>query len=164
MAGEHSMDIVVKFDFQELKNAVDQALREATTRFDLKDANIEIVLDDDWIKITAPSNIQIESVYGILLKKVVVRGLSAKILDRKDIKEIGGMRVKLEIGLIKALDQENAKEISRMIREAFPKAKPTIQADVIRVSSKSIDELQAVMRMLSAEEKIKVPLQFTNYR
>lgn len=158
------MDIVVRFDFQEIKNAVDQALREALNRFDLKDANIEIVLDDNGVKITAPSNIQVESVYAILVKKVIGRGLSSRVLDRKEIKEIGGMRVRLEIGLIKALDQENAKNISKLVRDFFPKVKANIQADVVRVVSKSIDELQAVRAMLAADEKIQVPLEFTNYR
>lgn len=164
MAGEHSMDIIVRFDFQELRNAVDQARREAVNRFDLKDSNIEIELGDDSIKITAPSNIQIESVYGILCKKMIGRNLSSMILDRQEIQEIGGMRVRLELRLIKALDQENAKKISKIIRDNFSKTKPTIQGESVRVSSKSIDELQAVIGMLKAEAGIKVPLEFTNYR
>ncbi len=164
MASEHSMDIVVKFDFQELRNAVDQAKREATNRFDLKDANIEIELSDDLLKITAPSNIQIESAYDILGKKMLSRGLSSKILKRGEIKEIGGMRARLEIELIKSLDQENAKKISKMVRDNFPKAKPSIQGDTVRVSSKSIDDLQNVMAKLKADSTINVPLQFVNYR
>jgi uncharacterized protein YajQ (UPF0234 family) len=65
---------------------------------------------------------------------------------------------------VKALDQENAKEISKKIRDAFPKAKPLIQGDVVRVSSPSIDELQTIIAFLHKDETIKVPLQFTNYR
>lgn len=164
MAGEHSMDIVVKFNYQEMVNAVDQARREATNRFDLKDSNIEIELGEDSVKITAPSNIQVESVYGILFKKMLGRGISPKILDRQEVKEIGGMKVRQEIKFIKCLDQENAKIISKMIRELFPKVKPTIQGDSVRVSSKAIDDLQAVMARLRADESIKVPLEFTNYR
>lgn len=164
MANEHSMDIVIRFDYQELVNAVDQAKREAFNRFDLKDANIEIVLSDESVKITAPSNIQIESVYDILLKKLIGRNLSPKIFDRQEIQEIGGMRVRLEIRLIKALDQENAKKISKIIKDNFLKAKPSIQGETVRVSSKSIDDLQAIMAKLKADESIKVPLMFTNYR
>lgn len=164
MASDHSMDIVVKFNSQELVNSVDQARREATNRFDLKDSNIEIELGDDDLKITAPSNIQIESVFGILTKKMIGRNLSTKILDRQEIKEIGGMRVRQEMRLVKVLDQENAKKISKMIRENFPKAKASIQGDTVRVSSKSIDDLQAIMARLRADESMQVPLEFTNYR
>ena len=164
MASEHSMDIVVKFDFQELVNAVDQTKREATNRFDLKDANVEIELSDDVLKITAPSHIQIESVFDILTKKMIGRNLSTKILERKEIQDIGGMRARLEIKLIKALDQENAKKLTKIIREAFPKAKPMIQGDSVRVVSKSIDDLQQIMNVLRSDESIKVPLDFTNYR
>ncbi len=164
MASEHTMDIVIDFDFQELTNAVDQAKREATNRFDLKDANIEIELSEDVVKITAPSNIQIESVFDILTKKMIGRNLSSKILDRQEIKEIGGMRARLEIKLIKALDQENAKKISKFVRENFSKAKASIQGDTVRVASKSIDELQAAMAKLKADKSIDLPLQFTNFR
>lgn len=164
MASDHCLDIVVRFDFQELRNAVDQTRREATNRFDLKDSNIEIELNDENIKITTPSNIQIESVYDILVKKMIGRNLSAKILDRHDIKEIGQMRVRQEIALIKGLDQENAKNIAQIVRANFPKAKPSIQGDTVRVSSKSIDDLQAVMARLRMDATIKVPLEFKNFR
>ncbi|MBU1992234.1 MAG: YajQ family cyclic di-GMP-binding protein [Patescibacteria group bacterium] len=164
MASEHSMDVAVRFDYQELVNSVDQAKREAFNRFDLKDAGIEIELSDDNIKITAPSNIQIDSVYDILLKKMIGRSLSPKILVRQDMHDVGGMRVRQEIKLIKALDQENAKKISKIVKDNFPKTKTSIQGDTVRVSSKSIDDLQAVQVKLRGDESIKVPLDFTNYR
>ena len=164
MASEHSMDICVKFDFQELRNAIDQAKREALNRYDLKDAGIEIELNDDNVKVTAQSDYQVEAVYGIIVKKMISRNLSAKILDRQKIEEIGGMRVRQEMQLIKALDQDNAKKISKMIRDEFPKAKPMIQGDTVRVVSKSIDDLQTVMKMLKEDESITIPLQFANYK
>lgn len=158
------MDIGVSFDFQELRNAVDQAKREALNRFDLKDSNIEIELHDDDITIGAAGRVQIESVFDIIVKKMIGRNLSSKILDRQEIKEVGGMRVKQIIKLIKALDQEGAKLISKLIREKFAKAKPSIQGDTVRVVSKSIDELQEVMAALRVDESVKVPLSFTNFR
>jgi cyclic-di-GMP-binding protein len=164
MAKTHSVDISVKFDAQELKNAVDQTQREAQNRFDLKDANIEVELSETNVKITANSDIQINSVYDILLKKVIGRGLSGKVVKRTEIKEIGGMRVREEMELVKALDQENAKKISKNIRENFPKAKPSIQGDTIRVVSPKIDELQAIMAMLKSDEKLEVPLEFGNFK
>ena len=164
MASEHSMDISVNFDFQELKNAVDQAKREATNRFDLKDAGIELNLTEESLKITAKADIQIESVFTILSKKLMGRNLSSKILDRKDIEEIGGMRVRQEMTLVKVLDKENAKLISKKIKENFDKVKPNIQGETIRVSSKSINDLQAVQQMLNNDESIEVPLSFANYK
>lgn len=164
MASDHSMDISVKFDKQELVNSVDQAKREATNRFDLKDAGIEIDLGEDTLKITAQSAIQVGSVYDILTKKMIGRNLSPKILGRAEIKDIGGMRVREEMKLVKALDQETAKKISKMIRDSFPKAKPIVQGDSVRVVSKSIDELQTILRMVNEDEGIKAPLHATNFK
>lgn len=164
MASDHTMDIEVNFDFQEMKNSVDQANREALNRFDLKDSNIEIELNDESVKVTAQSDNQIEAIFGIIIKKMIGRNLSPKILDRQKIQEIGGMRVRQEMKLIKAIDSENAKKISKIVRENFPKAKPMIQGESIRVSSKSIDELQGIMSMLREDESINVPLDFTNFR
>jgi len=164
MASEHSMDISVNFDFQELKNAVDQAKREATNRFDLKDAGIELNLTEESLKITAKADIQIESVFTILSKKLIGRNLSSKVLDRKDIEEIGGMRVRQEMTLVKVLDKENAKLISKKIKENFDKVKANIQGETIRVSSKSINDLQSVQQMLNNDESIEVPLSFANYK
>ena len=164
MASDHSMDISVNFDFQELKNAVDQAKREATNRFDLKDAGIDLNLTEESLKITAKADIHVESVFTILSKKLIGRNLSSKILDRKDIEEIGGMRVRQEMTLLKVLDKENAKLISKKIKENFDKVKPNIQGETIRVSSKSINDLQAVQQMLNSDESIEVPLSFGNYK
>ena len=164
MASEHSMDIVVNFDFQELRNAVDQTKKEAINRFDLKDAKIEIELADDDVKVAANSEYQLEAVFGILVKKTVGRNLSPKILDRRKAEEAGGMIYNQQIKLIKALDQETSKEISKKIRDRFPKSKASIQGDTIRVTSKSIDELQEIMQMLKVDTTMKVPLSFTNYR
>ncbi|MBT4917092.1 YajQ family cyclic di-GMP-binding protein [Candidatus Peregrinibacteria bacterium] len=164
MASDHSMDIGVDFDFQELRNAVDQAKRDSTTRYDLKDSKIEIELSEDQIKVNAASHNQIEAVYGILLQKMIARSLSPKILKREDIKEVGGMRVVQEMKLVTALDQENAKKISKLIRDSFPKTKSVIQGDSVRVSAKSIDDLQAAMRMLNEDESLEVPLNYTNFK
>jgi hypothetical protein len=95
---------------------------------------------------------------------MIGRNLSPKILDRQEIKEIGGMRVRQEIKLIKSLDQESAKKISKLVKENFDKSKPVIQGDSIRVTSKSIDELQEIMVFLRTNEAITVPLDFTNFK
>ncbi|MDD3861375.1 MAG: YajQ family cyclic di-GMP-binding protein [Candidatus Gracilibacteria bacterium] len=164
MASQHSMDIVVKFDKHEMDNAIDQARKEAVNRYDLKDAGIEIEFADDDIKLVAGSEMSLEAVFGIIVKKMAGRGLSHKILDRQKIEEAGGMKVRQHIKLVKVLDSESAKELSKKIRDAFPKAKPLIQGDTVRVTSGSIDELQEIIAMLRNDETVKVPLEFTNYR
>lgn len=164
MAKDHTMDISVQFDFQELKNAVEMTKKESANRYDLKDAGIEIELTQDFIKVTAQGDLHIEQVYGVLISKMVARGVSAKILDRGPIVEIGGMRVRQEMKLIHALDQENAKKISKMIRDAYPKTKPNIQGETVRVTAAKIDDLQSIMAMLKADESITIPLEFGNFR
>ncbi len=164
MAKEHSMDVSVQFDFQELKNAVEMTKKEAFNRYDLKDAGVEIELSEDLVKLTTQGEMHIESVFGILMKKMISRGVSPKILDRQEVKEIGGMKVRQEMKLIKALDQETAKVLAKKIRESFPKAKALIQGETLRVVSAKIDDLQAIMQELKADEKILVPLEFGNFK
>lgn len=164
MASEHSMDIGVNFDVQEMRNAIDQAKREALNRYDLKDSNIEIELSDDMVKVVAQSDNQIEAVFGIIVQKMIARSLSPKILDRQKIQEVGGMRVKQEMKLMKVLDKEATKNISKIVRDVFPKAKAVIQGDTVRISSKSIDDLQAIMKVLNEEKSLELPLDFSNFR
>lgn len=164
MADDHSMDIVVNFDMQEMKNAVDQCKREALNRYDLKNSNIEIDLTDTEFKVNAENEFQIEAVHDILGRKMAGRNLSPRILDRQKIEEAGGMRVRQTMKLLKVLDMETSKTITRLLKENFPKAKSSIQGDTVRVSSKSIDDLQDIMTFLRARPEMKIPLQFTNYR
>lgn len=159
-----SMDIVSDFNLQEVRNAFDQAKKEILVRYDLKDLDIGLELSDDAIKLTAPSEMSLNVAWDVLLQKMINRKLSAKVLDRKEMEKIGGNKVRYEIKLIKALDQEAAKHISKLIREKFQKSKPSIQGEAIRVSSKSRDELQAIITMLRTEKTIVLPLDFTNYR
>ena len=164
MADDHSMDIGIKFDAQELKNALEQAKKEILTRYDLKSSNIEVELGENEIKINVETENQIEAVYDVLARRMAGRGLSPKILDRQKMEASGNMRFKQEMKLVKVLDQESAKLISKLIRDNIPKAKASIQGSSVRVSSKSIDDLQAVMAYLRQSDEIKVPLEFTNYR
>ena len=164
MADDHSMDVVVNFDMQEMKNAVDQCKREALNRYDLKDSNLEIELTDTEFKVNAENEFQIEAVYDILSRKMAGRNISPKILDRQKIEEAGGMRMRQVMKLLKVLDQETSKIITKLMKENFPKAKSSIQGDTVRISSKSIDDLQAIMSFLKMRQEMKIPLLFTNYR
>ncbi len=164
MASDASMDIVSQFDLQEVRNAFDQSKREISTRFDLKDLNVELELSSDSITLTAPSEMALNTMWDIILQKIINRKLSPKILKKEELEKIGGNLVRYEIKLIKTLDQETAKLVSKLIRDKFPKVKPSIQGDTVRVSSKSRDDLQAVMAMLRTEKDLPLPLDFTNYR
>lgn len=164
MASEHSMDVVSEFEFQELRNALDQARREATTRYDLKDSHVEIELQDDKIVLNVASDFQLQAVDGIILQKMINRGVSPKILKRKPHEPAANMRVRQEIELIKTLDQETAKKISKIVRDKLPKVKANIQGSTVRLVSKSIDDLQEARQTLMDDKSIDVPLQFNNYR
>lgn len=164
MASDSSFDIVSQFDFQELRNAVDQVKREIITRYDFKGTNTEVTLNEEDILVIVPDSMKLKAVLDMLFQKLVNRKLSPKILEIKDPEPAALGALRQVIKLIKTLDQENCKEISKLIRDRFPKAKASIQGDTVRVSSKSKDELQEIMAMLRQETTIKLPLEFTNYR
>lgn len=164
MASDSSMDIVSQFDLQEVRNAFEQTKKEIVVRYDLKDLHIELELTDEKVTITAPSEMSLETAWGILLQKMINRKLSPKVLKKGELEKIGGNLVRYKIDLIKTLDQDMAKQISKLIRDQFPKAKPSIQGDSVRVSSKSRDELQGIIAMLRAEKTLPLPVDFTNYR
>lgn len=164
MASDSSMDIVSQFDLQEVRNAFEQTRKEISVRFDLKDLHIELELTDEKITLTAPSDMSLETAWGILLQKMINRKLSPKVLKKGELEKIGGNLLRYKIDLIKTLDQEMAKQISKLIRDNFPKAKPSIQGDTVRVSSKSRDELQGIITLLRADKTLPLPVDFTNYR
>lgn len=163
MASESSFDIVSEFDMQELRNAVDQVKREMLTRYDFKGITAEVVLTDDDITVTVPDSMKLKAVRDMLLQKIVNRKLSPKVLDIKDAEPAAGGNLRQLIKLVKALDQENCKVITKIIKENFPKVKSAIQGDCVRVSSKDKDNLQAVIAHLKTLD-LKIPVQFTNYR
>ena len=160
-----SFDISAKFDMQELRNAVDQVKREILNRYDFKGVLAEIELSDEKIDLHSASEAKIQAIIDVLLQKVVNRGLSAKILDRtKDIEPAGGDTYRLEIPLRSTLDQDQCKILSKLIRDNFPKAKSSIQGEVVRVISKSRDELQEIIAFLRKKEDLDFALTFENYR
>lgn len=164
MASEFSFDVESQFDMQELRNAVDQVTREVSTRYDFKGAFVEIKLNDDDISVLAPDTMKLKSIQDMLMQKMVNRGLSPKILDVQEHEPASGGAVKQQIKLIKALNQDQCKVITKLIKDKVPKAKSSIQGTTVRVSSKSKDDLQAVMALLKADASVTAPLDFTNYR
>jgi hypothetical protein len=163
MAGDSSFDIVSQFDEQELVNALDQTRREVQTRFDLKDTKTEIIHNKDNITIVTDSSLTLKSVRDILESKAVRRNLSLKIFKIGKEENAAGGKVRQVIQLQQGLSPELAKEISKHIRDNYPKVKPQIQGDAVRVNAKSRDELQGVIALLKQKD-YPVALQYINYR
>ena len=163
MAGDCSFDIVSQFDEQELVNAVDQTRREVSTRYDLKDTKTEIIHSKDNITIVTDSSMTLRNVRDILETKAVRRGLSLKIFKPGKEENAASGRVRQVIQLQQGLSQELAKEISKHIRDTYPKVRPQIQGDAIRVIARSRDELQSVIALLKQKD-YPVALQYINYR
>ena len=163
MAGDCSFDIVSQFDEQELVNAIDQTRREVSTRFDLKDTKTEILHTKDTITIVTDSSLTLKGVRDILETKAVRRGLSLKIFNAGKEENAAGSKVRQVIQLQQGLSQDLAKQISKHIRDTYPKVRPQIQGDAIRVVAKSRDELQAVIALLKQKD-YPVALQYINYR
>jgi uncharacterized protein YajQ (UPF0234 family) len=160
---DSSFDVVSDFDQQELVNALDQVRREVGTRYDFKGAKISIELGKGEITLQADDEYRAASVKDLIQSKAVRRGLSLKIFDWGKLEPAAGGTVRQHIGLQRGLSADQARELSKLIRERFPKVKPTIQGDAIRVVGKSRDELQAVIGHLRGLD-YPVALQFENYR
>lgn len=163
MAGNSSFDIVSKFDKQELKNAVDQAEREIRQRYDLKDTKTELTMDDTSITINTESEYSLGATRDVLESKMVSRKLSLKILDYQTEEDASGARKRQVVKLKEGIPEDIAKKISKEIRDNFKKVNAQIQGDSLRVQAKSLDDLQAVISHLKAQD-YPVALQFTNYR
>lgn len=163
VAATYSFDVVSDFDQQELRNAVDQAMREIGTRYDLKDTKTDITQEKDRLIITTADEFTLVSVRDVLETRVVRRSLSLKILDYQKPEEVSGGRIRQVIVLKKGIPEELAKQITKQIRTEFKKVTSQIQGDAIRISAKNKDDLQQVIQTLKAEE-FPVALQFVNYR
>jgi uncharacterized protein YajQ (UPF0234 family) len=167
MATDFSFDVVSQFNRQELINAVDQAMREVRTRFDLKDSGSSIDLEETSLKFHSASEMTLESVRDVLLQKAVKRQLSPKIFDYGKVEEASKGTVRQTATLRQGLNQDLAREITKLIRDRLPKLKTQVQGDAVRITGKNKDELQAAIQLLrksEADRNWPVPLQFINYR
>ena len=165
MAENFSFDVVSDFDRQELVNTLDQVKREVSQRYDLKGTDTSVELEKESIFIITNSELTLNSVIDIIRQKATKRKLSLKIFDFQSIEVISGNRIKQNIKLIKGLDQEIAKKISKELRNNIKKINVSIQGDSLRVSSKSKNDLQLAIGMINSfEETFNIPLQTNNYR
>jgi uncharacterized protein YajQ (UPF0234 family) len=162
---DSSFDIVSKVEYQEVNNAINQALKEILMRFDLKDAKCEIILQEKDNKITlkAIDEFKLKAVFEILKTKFIKREISPKALKEGKIESALGQTAKQELTLQQGISKENAKMITKDIKEKQLKVQTSIQEDQIRVVGKKKDDLQEVIKFLR-EKNYDFPLQFTNYR
>jgi len=164
MAQDNSFDIVSKVDIQEVRNAIDQAMKEIRQRFDLKDTHSEVNLEgNDAIHLASVNEYKLEAIKDILSQKLVKRGVSLKNLTYGGVEPAAGKSVRQKISLQQGIPVEKAKEIVRLVKDAKKKAQASIQGDMVRISSKDRDELQAIIAMLRGRD-LGLDLQFTNYR
>lgn len=166
MAGQASFDITSNVDLQEVDNAVNQAKKEIAQRYDFKGSksSIDFKRADNLIEIIADDNFKMDAVWDILQTRMVRRGVPVKNLEAPDPQPMAGGLVKRTVTLTQGISTEAAKKIVQFLKDQkLKKVQGTIQADQVRVSSPSKDELQAAMRLLKTGD-FGVELQFGNFR
>ena len=165
MAESFSFDVVSDFDRQELVNTLDQVKREISQRYDLKGTDTEVDLDKENIFITTNSELTLNAVNDIIRQKAIKRNLSLKIFDYGQIEIVSGNKVKQTILLKQGIKQDIAKKISKNIRDQIKKINVSINGETLRVSSKSKNDLQLVIKLLGElEESLNIPLKANNFR
>ena len=157
-----SFDIVSNIDNHEITNAVDQANREVSTRFDFKDTNARLELNKDKITIIAPTDFQLKQVDEILRNKLTKRQVDIRSLNYKEVSQSLN-EAKQIVEVKQGIDAENAKKVIKLIKDAGLKVQASIQGEQIRVTGKKRDDLQDVIAMLRAAQ-VAIPLQYTNFR
>jgi cyclic-di-GMP-binding protein len=161
---ENSFDIVSKVDLQEVSNAIQQALKEVHTRFDLKDSKSNIVLEGkDALILTSQDDYKLKAVNDVLQQRLVKRGIPLKALSYGAIEPAAGSTVRQKISMQQGIPTEKAREIVKTIKNSKHKVQASIQGDLVRVSGKDRDTLQAVIALLRNSD-FGIDMQFTNYR
>jgi cyclic-di-GMP-binding protein len=161
---ENTFDIVSKVDLQEVSNAIQQALKEVHTRFDLKDSKSNIEMDGkDAIVLHSIDDYKLKAVNDIFQAKLVKRGISLKNLTYATIEPAAGGTAKQRITMQQGIAIEKAREIVKTVKDSKKKVQASIQGDLVRVSGKDRDTLQEVMALLRSKD-FGIDMQFTNYR
>jgi uncharacterized protein YajQ (UPF0234 family) len=162
---DFSFDVVSKVDLQEVANAVQQASKEIATRFDFRGSTSRIDWDEKELALTLTSDDagKLKSVVDILETRLVKRGIAVKALDFGKVEPAAGASVRQVVKVQQGIPSEKAKAIVKTIKDRKLKVQASIQADQVRVSGRSKDDLQAAMALVRGED-FGLPLQFTNYR
>ncbi len=160
---DNSFDVVSKIDLQEVSNAIQQALKEIHTRFDLKDSKSNIELDKDGIVLHSADEYKLKAVNDVLQAKLVKRGVPLKGLTYQALEPAAGGTVKRRVTMQQGIPIEKARDIVKSIKDSKKKAQASIQGDLVRVSSKDRDTLQEIIALLRQKD-FGIDMQFTNYR
>jgi cyclic-di-GMP-binding protein len=161
---DNSFDIVSKIDLQEVANAIQQAMKEITTRFDLKDSKSEIALEGkDAIILHSADEFKIKSINDVFQQRLVKRGVPLKGLTYGVVEPAAGSTSKQKITMQQGIPIEKAREIVKYVKDSKMKVQASIQADVVRVSGKDRDTLQQIIALLKQKD-FGIDMQFTNYR
>ena len=164
MAAENSFDIVSKVDLQEVSNAIQNALKEIHTRFDLKDSKSDIQLEGkEALVLSSADEYKLKAVTDILQSKLVKRGVPIKALSYGTIEPAAGSSVRQKITMQQGIPIEKAREIVKLIKDSKKKVQASIQGDTVRVSGKDRDALQETIALLRGHD-FGIDMQFTNYR
>lgn len=157
-----SFDVVSDFDAHEAANAVDQANREVTTRFDFKGTGSKFELDNQVITLTSQSEFQLQQMMDILRQKLAKRGVDIGCLDEQE-PEITGSAARQNVILRRGIDSDLARRLVKTVKNSKIKVQAAIQGDKLRISGKKRDDLQATIRLLK-ETDVDLPLQYENFR
>jgi hypothetical protein len=158
-----SFDIVSELDKHELTNAIDQANKEVTTRYDFKGTDSSYILKDTTVTMHTQSDFQLDQMFDILVQKANRRGIDVKCMERKDA-DIQLKTAKQEVEMKEGLDAAMIKKVIKAIKDAKLKVQTAGQGDSVRVTGKKRDDLQDAMQMLRGIEDLELPLQFNNFR
>ncbi|MCF2532537.1 YajQ family cyclic di-GMP-binding protein [Yinghuangia soli] len=160
---DSSFDIVSKVDRQEVDNALNQAAKEISQRFDFKNVGAHIGWSGEQIEMRANTEERVNAILDVFQSKLIKRGISLKAFEAGEPR-LSGKEYKISGSMQEGISQENAKKVSKIIRDEGPKSiKAQIQGDELRVSSKSRDDLQEVIALLKGKD-LDFALQFVNYR
>jgi len=161
---ENSFDIVSKVDLQEVSNAIQNALKEIHTRFDLKDSKSDIQLEGkEALVLSSADEYKLKAVTDILQSKLVKRGVPIKALSYGTVEPAAGSSVRQKITMQQGIPIEKAREIVKLIKDSKKKVQASIQGDTVRVSGKDRDALQEIIALLRGHD-FGIDMQFTNYR
>jgi uncharacterized protein YajQ (UPF0234 family) len=163
MAQQNSFDIVSEVDRAEMTNAIQQTIKEVRQRFDFKGSSATVALEANELILTAEDETKLRNMNDILQQKLVRRGVPLKALSYGNVEPAAGGTVRQKVQIQQGIPQEKAKEVVRFIKDSKAKVQASIQGDVVRVSGKDRDTLQAVIANLKGKD-FGIDMQFSNYR
>jgi cyclic-di-GMP-binding protein len=160
---ESSFDVVSKVDHQEIRNAIAQAMKEITTRFDLKGSGSEITLGEEDLVLVSADDFKLKAVRDVLEARLVKRNVPLKALTYGPVEQALSGTVRQKISLQSGIPTEKAREIVKLVKQSKLKVQAAIQGDQVRISGKNRDDLQAVIQLLKGQD-LGIDMQFVNYR